>query len=96
MGRPGAARHWRAFFYFLFFFMLRFFGLLLALFFSASSYALTAVEAQAIAIGEADARIEALNKAVITADDKTAAFLQALADDAVKTAGGKVYIVRDG
>ena len=76
--------------------MLRIFGLLLALFSSASSYALTAVEAQAIAIGEADARIEALNKAVATATDKTAAFLQALADDAVKTAGGKVFIVRGG
>ncbi len=75
--------------------MLRILGLLLALF-SVPAYALTAAEAQAIAIGEADARIEALNKAVTTADDKTAAFLQALADDAVKTAGGKVYIVRDG
>jgi urea transport system permease protein len=53
-------------------------------------------EAKAIAIGESDARIEALNKAVATADDKTAAYLQALADDAVKVAGDKVLIVRDG
>jgi urea transport system permease protein len=57
--------------------------------------ALTDKEAQAIAIGESDARIEALNKAVIQADDKTAAFIQALADDAVKLAGGKVFVVRD-
>jgi urea transport system permease protein len=37
-----------------------------------------------------------LNKAVATADDKTAEFLQALSDDAVKVAGDKVFIVRDG
>ena len=70
--------------------------LLLALVGAASAHALTADEAKAIAIGESDARIEALNKAVATADDKTAAFLQAMADDAVKTAGGKVFVVKDG
>ena len=71
--------------------------LLLALAWSAvSAHALTPQEAQAIAIGETDARIEALNKAVASADVKTAAFLQALADDSVKTAGGKVFIVKDG
>jgi len=58
-------------------------------------HALTADEARALAIGEPDARIEALGKAVAAADDRTAAFLQALADDAVKTAGGKVFVVRD-
>ncbi len=63
---------------------------------AASAHALTEAEAQAIAIGETDARIEALAKAVATADDKTVAFLQALADDAVKAAGGKVFIVKDG
>jgi urea transport system permease protein len=56
--------------------------------------ALTAQEAQGMAIGESDARIEALNKALATADDKTAAFIQALSDDAVKTAGGKVFVVQ--
>ncbi len=71
--------------------------LLLALAWSAASaHALTADEARAIALGETDARIEALNKAVATADDRTAAFLQALADDSVKAAGGKVLIVKDG
>ena len=60
------------------------------------AHALTAAEAQAIAIGESDARIEAMNKAVAAADDKTVTFLQALADDAVKVTGGKVFIVRDG
>jgi urea transport system permease protein len=67
----------------------------LALLHSAPTAALTAQEAQGMAIGESDARIEALNKALASADDKTAAFIQALSDDVVKTAGGKVFIVRD-
>jgi urea transport system permease protein len=62
---------------------------------SGPTAALTALEAQGMAIGETDARIDALNKALGAADDKTAAFIQALSDDAVKTAGGKVFIVRD-
>ncbi|MBA2964910.1 MULTISPECIES: urea ABC transporter permease subunit UrtB [Ramlibacter] len=70
--------------------------LLLALAWMAPAQALTADEAKAIALGESDARIEALNKAIATADDRTAAFLQALADDVVKVAGDKVFIVRDG
>ena len=49
---------------------------------AAPGYALTADEAKAIASGESEARIAALNQAVITADDKTAAFIQAMADDA--------------
>ena len=71
-------------------------GLCLALFHSAPTSALTLQEAQGIAVGDADARIEALNKAIVQADDKTAAFIQALADDAVKTAGDKIFIVRVG
>ena len=63
---------------------------------AGSAHALTAAEASAIAAGETDARVEALNKAVSTADDKTAAFIQALLDDAVKVAGDKVFVVRDG
>jgi urea transport system permease protein len=70
--------------------------LLLALFVSFHAHALTNEEAKAIATGETDARIEALGKALPAADDKTAAFLQALADDAVKLAGGKLLVVRDG
>jgi urea transport system permease protein len=46
--------------------------------------------------GETDARIEALNKATATPDEKTAAFIQALANDAVKLSGERVLIVRDG
>ena len=63
---------------------------------AVAAHALTPDEAKALATGESDARIEALNKAVANADDKTAAFLQALSDDAVKTAGGKVFVVKDG
>jgi urea transport system permease protein len=56
---------------------------------------LTAEEANAMASGESDARIEAMHQAVATADDKTAAFLQALSDDAVKLVGSRAFIVRD-
>jgi len=63
---------------------------------ASQGHALTADEAKAIAVGESDARVDALNKAVATADDKTAVFLQALSDDAVKVAGEKVFIVKDG
>ena len=70
--------------------------LLLALWSASGAYALTPDEAKAMALGEPDARIEALNKATIAGDDKTIAFIEALAADAVKTAGGKVFIVKDG
>ena len=46
-------------------------------------------------LGETDTRIEALNKAAVNADEKTVAFIQALSDDAVKTKGDKIFIVRD-
>ncbi len=48
-----------------------------------------------MALGETEARAEALNKAAANPDDKTAAFIQALADDAVKTAGDKVFVIKD-
>jgi len=63
---------------------------------ATQAHALTNEEAKAIATGETDARIEALGKALPSADDKTAAFLQALTDDSVKAAGGKLFIVKDG
>jgi urea transport system permease protein len=70
--------------------------LLVALLATSSAHALTPAEARAIAAGETDARIEALNRAVAAADDKTAAFIQALSDEAVKVAGDQVFVVRDG
>jgi len=63
---------------------------------AGGAHALTAAQARAIAVGETDARIEALNGAIAAADEKTVAFLQALADDAVKIAGERVFVVRDG
>ncbi len=70
---------------------------LLALFFVAThAYALSASEAKSIAIGDGDARIEALRAAVSGADDKTVQFLQALSDDAIKIVAGKPLIARDG
>jgi urea transport system permease protein len=62
---------------------------------SAGAHALTPAEARAMALGETDARIEALTKAVSAADDRTAAFIQALVDDAVKVAGDQVFMVKD-
>jgi urea transport system permease protein len=64
-----------------------------ALLLCASAHALTAAEAQAIAAGEGDARIEALRAAVAKPDEKTVAFIQALSEDAVKLVAGKPVIV---
>ena len=69
--------------------------LMASLFFVTQLQALTLVEAKAIAVGETDARIEALNKAMLVADDKTSEFVQAMADDAVKISGDKAIIVKD-
>ncbi len=76
--------------------LFRLFVVIAVLLMAPHAGALTAEEATGIAIGETDTRIEALNKAIATADDKTAAFLQALADDAVKVAGVKLLVVKDG
>ena len=59
------------------------------------AHALTADEARAIASGEGEDRIAALNKAVETADDKTAAFIQAMSDDAVKFTKDRVFVIKD-
>ncbi|WP_367846926.1 urea ABC transporter permease subunit UrtB [Rhodoferax sp. WC2427] len=58
------------------------------------AYALSADEVKGLAIGETETRIEALNKAVVSADDKTVAFIQALSDDQVKTLGDKVFLLQ--
>lgn len=62
---------------------------------ATAAHALTADEAKAIASGESEARIAALNKAVLTADDKTAAFIQAMSDDAVKYTEDRVFVMKD-
>ena len=62
----------------------------------ATAHALTVDDARGIAVGNSDARVAALNKAVAQGDDKTAAYLQALADDVVKIANAQVLVVRNG
>ena len=59
---------------------------------SPSVLALTSEQALAIAAGENDSRIEALNAAVARGDERLAAFVQAMLDDEVKVAGNKVFI----
>ena len=66
-----------------------------ALLLSAGAHALSPEEVRGMALGETEARVEALAKASAVPDEKTAAFIQALADDAVKTAGDKVFVIKD-
>ncbi len=61
---------------------------------ASHAHALTADEVKGMAIGDIEARVEALNKAAAHADEKTAAFIQALSDDAVKTRGDRVLVVK--
>ena len=61
-----------------------------------TALALTAEQTRALTLGDTDARITALQKALATPDAQTATFLQALADDAVKVTDSQVLIVRDG
>ncbi|ADX47284.1 urea ABC transporter, permease protein UrtB [Paracidovorax avenae ATCC 19860] len=58
--------------------------------------ALTADAARAMAAGDTDERIAALQQAVATPDEATVAFIRAMADDAVKIAGGRAIVVKDG
>jgi len=60
-----------------------------------SAWALDAAQARAIAVGDGDARIAALDAAIARADPGLAPFAQALLDDAVKTGSNGVYIVHD-
>ena len=57
--------------------------------------ALTPAEVQALALGDSDARVAAIGKAALGGDPQAAAFLQALLDDAVKTAGDKVFVQKN-
>ena len=59
------------------------------------AHALTLDAAQAMAVGDTDARIAAVQAAIATPDDATVAFIRALADDAVKIAGDQPIVVQD-
>jgi len=68
----------------------------MAMAFSASpAKAMSLTEMKGLVEGDTDQRIETLNKVVAQGDEKTLLFLQALADDAVKVADDKIWIVRD-
>jgi urea transport system permease protein len=71
-------------------------GLALVVLGHTHALALTAEQARALTLGDTDARVSALQKALASPDAQTAAFLQAMADDAVKVNGTQVLIVRDG
>jgi urea transport system permease protein len=60
-----------------------------------AAQALTAEQARALALGETEARLSALAQQIATADAATAAFIQALADDAVKFKGEQLFLVRE-
>ena len=62
---------------------------------AGSAQALTPEAAKAMASGDTDDRIAAIQKAVAAPDAATLAFLQAMADDAVKIAGDKAIVVKD-
>jgi urea transport system permease protein len=64
-------------------------------FLASPAKAMSLAEMRGLVDGDTDQRIETLNKIVAQGDEKTLVFLQALADDAVKVAGDKIWIVRD-
>ena len=71
-------------------------GLVLWLAGAGTAAALTQDEALAIAAGDSETRIAALNAAVAAADPALAAYVQALLADEVKVSGGRAVVVRDG
>ena len=70
-----------------------FFALAMSAFMPA--WALDTAQARAIAVGDGDARIAALQDAVGRADPGLPVFAQALLDDSVKTTATGVFIVHD-
>ena len=70
--------------------------LIAALTFCAPAFALTPQQARALAVGEVEARIAALNSVLTGADEKTVALIQAISDDAVKFTDNAVFVIRDG
>lgn len=67
-----------------------------ALWVLSTAQALTLEQARAISEGSSNARVQALAETVAQGNEKTAAFLQALADDVVKITPSQVLVVRDG
>jgi len=63
--------------------------------FGTGAHALTTDAARAMATGDTDDRIAALQKATAAPDAATAAFVQAMSDDAVKITPGHVIVLKD-
>ena len=61
---------------------------------AAQAHALTAEAARAMAVGDTDGRIAALQAAIATPDEATVAFIRAMGDDAVKIAGDKAIVIQ--
>lgn len=74
---------------------LRSFFLLLCLTGAASAHALTPADAMALAAGDGDARIAAINRLAAEPDERTLALLQALGNGAVKVQGEQVLLIAD-
>jgi urea transport system permease protein len=68
---------------------------LLCLIGAASAHALTAADALALAAGDGDARIAAINRLAAEPDERTLALLQALGNGAVKVQGQQVLVIAD-
>ena len=62
----------------------------------ASAHALTQADARAIATGENDERIVALQRSLAAGDAALPPFVQALLDDAVRLTPERLFILRDG
>jgi urea transport system permease protein len=62
---------------------------------AGAAHALTAADALALAAGDGDERIEALNRLSVDPDEKALALIQAMSNDAVKVQGEQVLIVAD-
>jgi urea transport system permease protein len=62
---------------------------------AVQAHALTVEAARAMASGDTDERIAALQAAIATPDEATVAFIRAMADDAVKIAGDQAIVVKD-
>ncbi len=71
-------------------------ALVLATLWCAGAQALTAEQARALATGDTESRVSALRELTAQPDEKLAAFLQALADDAVKASPSGVVRVLHG
>ena len=60
---------------------------------AAQAHALSPEQAHAMAAGDTDERIAALRAAMAAPDEATLAFVRAMADDAVKVAGERAFVV---